>query len=224
MHAARQRQRMHGARCVPAGGKAWGTERVASCCIWLERWENSRTRGRTSSPHAELGAHGNNAVHIHTQTPAVRISNMPLFFWRGGCSVADMAVALACLPAKDGKQVPHCSCSDEKPHARPCAWCRPWTALPRGPHRVTVHKRSGAGRRSNARTFAACIQFTDARTSGSAVTGANTRLVRASARARRAIAPGASSPFSGCSPIDVARPVSEPWCACAVTATSAIGS
>mmetsp|Transcript_42935 Transcript_42935/g.128887 ORF Transcript_42935/g.128887 Transcript_42935/m.128887 type:complete len:445 (+) Transcript_42935:1310-2644(+) len=71
--------------------------------------------------------------------------------------------------------------------------------------------------------LAAYIQLTEARTSGSDVALANTRLVSASPTARRAMALGLIKPLRGCSPRDVARPVTS-WCDCAKTATSASGS
>eukprot|EP00955_Chlamydomonas_euryale_P045665 353209-Chlamydomonas_euryale.AAC.2 len=61
--------------------------------------------------------------------------------------------------------------------------------------------------------LAAYIQLTEARTSGSDVALANTRLVSASPTARRAMALGLIKPLRGCSPRDVARPVTS-WCDC----------
>lgn len=61
------------------------------------------------------------------------------------------------------------------------------------------------------RALAAYIQLTEARTSASAVMGAQTRLVSDSATARRAMAAGSSRPLSGASPIAVARPRRPPW-------------
>lgn len=55
------------------------------------------------------------------------------------------------------------------------------------------------------------------------VAAANVRLVIASPSAMRAIAAGSTRPLRGCSPMEVAAPVS-PVCAWAMTATSATGS
>ncbi len=59
--------------------------------------------------------------------------------------------------------------------------------------------------------------------SAMSVPAANMRLVRASPRARRAMAAGFTRPFRGCSPMEVAAPVSPVW-VWAITATSATGN